>query len=819
MSAAKSSSSAASSFPRYARVALPLPLVQTFSYGVPRALDALAPGCRVKVRFGPRVLIGCVVQIEDAAPTLPPGTKILPILASLDPVPVLGEELLSLAEWIADYYVAPPGEGLRGFLPPDTGRAETVLYRRKPEAAGASLREGSLRARVLSALEKPMTSRALARAVGSRAVSGALRFLVDAGLVERVEKASGGGIPRIWAAAITDKGRQALESDVLKATTARVLTLLATATDAVPLKTIRSELGLKQGPFRTLTKRDYIRLVKQEALAQSPWSRLSSPEEEALTPTPDQRQVISQIERSMALRQFSVMVLYGVTGSGKTEIYLRAVEAALAAGRGSLLLVPEIALTPRLAGLLRQRFQSQVAILHSALGSGERRDEWWRIRRGEARVAVGARAAVLAPLERLGLIVVDEEQEGSYKQEETPRYNARDVAIKRAQAAGAVIVLGSATPSLESYTHAVEGRYRLARLPERIAGRPLASVRLIDMKEVVRQEGPETILSQPLREAIEARTSAGEQALVLLNRRGYATQLVCRECGLAANCNECSVALTLHQKGRLAVCHYCGLGRSTPTRCDMCSGEYLHQRGYGTERVEELLKATFPQIRVSRMDRDTMRRKGSYEGLLSRFAAGEIDLLVGTQMLAKGHDFPAVTLVGVLAADVGLGVPDFRAAERTFQLLTQVSGRAGRGSRAGEVLIQTFCPEHYALRHASAQDYQAFYEEEMSFRRALRYPPGIYIINLIVEGAEMSAATRQARRVAEELNRARLAGVEVLGPAFAARSKVAGRYRCQILLKVPRSRHREVRRRIHALMEDPELSKLLTVDVDPTTLH
>ena len=807
-----------SSFPRYARVALPLPLQQTFSYGVPRTLSHLAPGCRVKVRFGPRVLIGCVIQIEDQPPALPAGTRILPVLSSLDPEPVVAKELLALGEWIAEYYLAPPGEVLRAVLPPETGRAGSVHYRRTEKARQAKLKAGSLRERVLLALEKPMASRALSRAVGSPRVGAPLRFLVDEGYVERLEKNPSGGIPQVWAASITKEGRQALESETLKLTSSRVLTLLATATDPVPLRTIRSELGLKHDPCRALTKRGYIELMKQRAAPQSPWGRLNAVDEGPLTPTADQTRVISEIEQSMSLGQFSVMVLHGVTGSGKTEVYLRAVESALAAGRTALLLVPEIALTPRLAGLLQQRFQSKVAILHSGLGSGERRDEWWRIRNGEARVVVGARAAVLAPLEKIGLVVVDEEQEGSYKQEEAPRYNARDVAIKRAQDAGAVIVLGSATPSLESYTHALQGRYRLATLPERVGGRPLARVELIDMKDVVRAEGPETILSDPLRTAIENRLAAGEQALILLNRRGYATQLVCRECGLAANCSECSVALTLHERGSLAVCHYCGLGRATPKQCDMCRGEYLRRRGYGTAKVEELLKQVFPKIRASRMDRDTMRRKGSYESLLSRFAGGEIDLLVGTQMLAKGHDFPAVTLVGVLAADVGLGVPDFRAAERTFQLLTQVAGRAGRGKKAGEVLIQTFSPDHYALRHASAQDYKGFYEEEMAFRRALHYPPGIYIINIVLEAEVMAVATRRARRVAQALNRANLPGVDVLGPAFAARSKVAGRHRCQILLKVPRAQHREVRRRLRAMVQDPDLSKHVVVDVDPMTL-
>ena len=818
MSNASPTSSGDSSFPRYARVALPLPLQQTFSYGVPRALSHLAPGCRVKVRFGPRVLIGCVVQIEDRPPALPPGTKLLPLLAALDAEPVVAKELLALGEWIADYYLAPPGEVLRGVLPPETGRAGTVQYRRTEKAGEAKLKTGSLRERVLTALEKPLTSRALARKVGSSGVGAPLRFLVGEGYVERVEKSPSGGIPQIWVASITTEGRQALDSQSLRPTSSRILTLLATATDAVPLRTIRSELGLSQGPFRTLAKRGYVELSKQRALLQSPWGRLSAAAEEPLTPTADQTRVISEIEESMSRRQFSVTVLRGVTGSGKTEVYLRAVELALAGGRTALLLVPEIALTPRLASLLQQRFQSKVAILHSALGSGERRDEWWRIRNGEALVVVGARAAVLAPLRNIGVVIVDEEQEGSYKQEEAPRYNARDVAIKRAKDADAVIVLGSATPSLESYTHALKGRYRLATLPERIGGRPLARVELIDMKDIVRAEGPETILSEPLRTAIESRVSAGEQALILLNRRGYATQLFCRECGLAANCSECSVALTLHERGALAVCHYCGLGRSTPKQCDLCRGEYLRQRGYGTERLEELIKETFPKTRVSRMDRDTMRRKGSYESLLSRFAEREIDLLVGTQMLAKGHDFPAVTLVGVLAADVGLGVPDFRAAERTFQLLTQVAGRAGRGERAGEVLIQTFSPDHYALRHAAAQDYKGFYEEEIAFRRALRYPPSIYIINIVLEAEVMAGATKRARRVAQALHRANLPGVEVLGPAFAPRSKVAGRHRCQILVKLPRSQHREMRRHLRAMVQDPDLSKSMLVDVDPTTL-
>ena len=511
-------------------------------------------------------------------------------------------------------------------------------------------------------------------------------------------------------------------------------------------------------------------------------------------------------------------MLHGVTGSGKTEVYLRAAETVLEAGRSVLILVPEIALTPWLASLLHARFKDKVAILHSALGSGERRDEWWRIRQGDARVVVGARAAVLAPVQDLGLVVVDEEQEGSYKQEETPRYNARDVAIVRAKNADAVVVLGSATPSLESFTHAVDGRYRLLTLPERIASRPLAAVELIDMKHVIQEEGPDVILSEPLRDAIHARLRAGEQALVLLNRRGFAGQLICRQCGLALVCTDCSVAMTLHKGGSLAVCHYCGLGRPTPPKCDTCSGEYLRRVGYGTERLEGIVKELYPESRVARMDRDTMRRKGSYESLLSRFAAREIDILVGTQMLAKGHDFPAVTLVGVLGADNGLGAPDFRAAERTFQLMTQVAGRAGRGERPGEVLIQTFTPDHYSLQFAQAQDFGGFYESERKFRRALLYPPLVSLINIIIEGSSMSDATRDARRAASFLRQEPLDGVRVLGPAFAVRSKVAGRHRSQILIKLRRDRHGHVRHLIRALVNDETMGRVMAVDVDPMTL-
>jgi primosomal protein N' (replication factor Y) len=621
-------------------------------------------------------------------------------------------------------------------------------------------------------------------------------------------------------ARITDEGRRALSEEKLHPKTARVLTLLALATDSVPLHTIRNELGIaKGGPFRRLAQKGHIELTTDE-VRRTPWERLSSgvPPSAEHQLTVAQSRALAAVEAAIEGGAFHAAVLHGVTGSGKTEVYLRAADTVLRKGRGVLVLVPEIALTPRLAALLHRWFGATVAILHSALGSGERRDEWWRIRQGEARVVVGARAAVLAPVENLGLVVVDEEHESSYKQDETPRYNARDVAIVRARNDRAVVLLGSATPSLESYTHAVEGRYQLLTLPDRVSDRPLASVELVDMRRVVRDEGPDTVVSGPLRDAIEGRLRSGEQAMVLLNRRGYAGQLVCRQCGLALYCTDCSVAMTLHRQATLAVCHYCGLGRKTPAHCETCRGEYLKQTGYGTERVEELLRGLFPESRVARMDRDTMRRKGSHEALLARFQSREIDLLVGTQMVAKGHDFPAVTLVGVLAADSGLAAPDFRAAERTFQLLTQVAGRAGRGELRGDVLIQTFAPEHYSLQFAQAQDYAGFYEAERKFRSALRYPPLVSLVNLVVEGDSMPEATGRARSVASWLQKNAPEGVKVLGPAFAVRSKLAGRHRCQILIKVERRSHAHVRAAIRAILKDEALARSMTVDVDPITL-
>ena len=484
------------------------------------------------------------------------------------------------------------------------------------------------------------------------------------------------------------------------------------------------------------------------------------------------------------------------------------------------MLVPEIALTPAIAALFRQAFGDRVAIQHSGLSDGERHDQWQRIRRGDIDVVVGTRSAVFAPLADIGLIIVDEEHDGSYKQEESPRYNGRDVAIVRGQRTQALLVLGSATPSMESYHNAMSGRYERIVLERRVLDRPLAAVTVVDMREEYAAEGPDAVLSRALKDAVAARIERKEQALVLLNRRGFATAVFCRQCAGTLECPNCSVSLVVHGEGhaRRANCHYCNYSTRVPAACPHCAGPYLEQAGFGTERVEAEVKRACPSARVARLDRDAIRRKGALGSLLSRFRAGAIDVLVGTQMIAKGHDFPRVTLVGVVSADVGLGMADFRASERTFQLLTQVAGRAGRGDQPGEAIIQTLYPEHYSIQLACRQDYPAFYERELQFRRAMRYPPLVSIINTIVRSRTFAGAMDDAADLVQRLRaESDRAGFRVLGPAPAPLGRLRGEYRAQFLLKgVNRKAMREAL--MAAVAARPDLQRRVVVDVDPVSV-
>ena len=537
--------------------------------------------------------------------------------------------------------------------------------------------------------------------------------------------------------------------------------------------------------------------------------------------TGEQVQALEELGAAADAERFAVFLLQGVTGSGKTEVYLKLAERVLRQGKSVLVLVPEIALTPAVASTFRDAFGGRVAVQHSGLSDGERSDQCYRIRRGHVSVVVGTRSAVFTPLSRLGLVIVDEEHDTSFKQEETPRYNGRDVAVMRGKHEGALVVLGSATPSLESSQNALSGRYMRVLMERRVQDRPLASVSVVDMRQEYAEHGPDVILSGRLRNAIAARLSAGQQSLILLNRRGLATAVFCRQCGGTIECPNCSVSLIVHSEGRerhRARCHYCDYAMLVPKACPACKGPYLERRGFGTERVAAEIAAAWPDAKVSRLDRDTARRKGAGPEILRSMAAGSIDVLVGTQMIAKGHDFPRVTLVGVISADVGLGLADFRAAERTFQLLTQVAGRAGRGSEPGEAIVQTLYPDHYSVRHACRQDYAAFFADEINYRRTMRYPPLTALVNLVVKGADARAALGDAVTLAQHLrNAADAGGFRVLGPAPAPVAKLRGEYRAQIFLK---GSHRGNMRAavLAALAAEPEMRRRVAIDIDPVSV-
>jgi primosomal protein N' (replication factor Y) (superfamily II helicase) len=745
-----------------------VPGLDLLTYAVADGGRVPAVGARVVVPLGSRVVTGIALGEGRAAGIDPASIKA--IREVLDEQAFIPPEVIELARWTAEYYAAGPGETLLAVLPPKTrgGRADAHKTLRVAAITGAGLEvvgvAGELTAKQQAALEL---------------LAGMPAGLPTAELANR-------GFAADTVARLGRRGYVSLRTD-------RV--------DRNPFA--------DSGPTPSGTR------VGPE------WDQSGTGVETPRRLTGEQTEALGRLERLLVTRTFKVALLHGVTGSGKTEVYLRLARAAAAAHRGVLLLVPEIALTPAVAAIFRQTFGDRVAIQHSGLSDGERHDQWMRIRRGDIAVVVGTRSAVFAPLANVGLIIVDEEHDGSYKQEESPRYNGRDVAIVRGQRAGALVVLGSATPSLESYYHAVTGKYERIVLDRRVLDRPLAHVTVVDMREEFAAAGPDTILSRPLVDAVRARVDRHEQSLVLLNRRGFATAVFCRQCAGTMDCPNCSVSLVVHGDGaaRRARCHYCNYSTRVPNACPLCAGPYLEQSGFGTERVEAELNVICRGARIARLDRDSIRRKGALNQLLAKFHAGDIDILVGTQMIAKGHDFPRVTLVGVVSADVGLGLADFRAAERTFQLLTQVAGRAGRGDQPGEAIIQTLYPDHYSIQFACRQDYRAFFDRELQFRKAMRYPPFVSVINTVVRSRTFSAAIDDAGELAQRVReRGGTRGdIRVLGPAPAALGKLRGEYRAQLLIKgTNRKQMREALRA--AIAARPDLVRRTVVDVDPISI-
>ncbi len=803
--------------PRYCEVALPVPLRSTFTYAVPASLNGEPLlGRRVVVPFGRRAMTGVALAESDRPPDL---ARVKEIAEVMDSLPALPPRLIELGHWISRYYLAPVGEAFRAMLPPEIELRHDREYS-LTDSGRAYLRD---LASTTEITDQEQLELATLQMIDGSAPPGRRKRLNES-----------------IAEALVRLGHLTAR-EVLRRRKSRTQQIVAWRAGASELLTGEAEIRIREVLTATRGPLPLAHLLEQANASRAVAKRLEKAGllvtwEEPITPGEDpwdtdfappanvlnaeQKEALAEIWRWIVAGEFTAGLLHGVTGSGKTEVYLGAIEATLARGKTAIVLVPEIALTLWVGRLVRARFGDSVAVLHSGLPDIERAREWWRVRRGEARVVVGTRSAVFAPLENLGLIIVDEEQEASYKQEETPRYNGRDTAVYRARLEGAAVLLGSATPSLETYHNARAGKYRLLKLASRVENRPLAEVRIVDLREDFLRRHRIAPISDALLTAIKLRLEERTQAMVLINRRGYSWSMLCRSCGAMVQCQNCSIALTYHKSRQRLECHYCGYSLRPPKQCPQCRAEYMYFVGDGAERVDEYLRQQFPAARIGRLDRDTVRTKREYQQVLGAFAKGQLDVLVGTQMVAKGHDFERVTLVGVVAADLALGRPDFRAAERTFQLLTQVAGRAGRGQLPGEVLVETYYPEHYAVQFAARQDYVSFYDKEAHFRRILHYPPFTALATVLVRDRKVENAIRWSRALAACFAPYEKSGVKILGPAAAPLARLRRDYRFQFVLKSP---HRSaLGKALAGALEFCEANEIpetaVIVDVDPQNL-
>ena len=763
----------------YAQVALPIPLDRTFTYEVPHGWNVL-PGHRVLVRFRGKVRTGFVVEVSDSAPNV----EVSPILDIVDPEPVLPEDLLHLTRWVAEYYLCSWGEAIKAAVPSGLFRESHREVRPRvpdPEASARKLEtRAPLQAEIMRSLSRgPVMLSGLVRRLGRTGVFSSVMELARKGYVDVVQKLDG---PRLGTVRVRtvrlrvpreELDLRLAELEARAPRQAECLRVLWERGGEVRLSELEGRWRIGRDSVRRLQAKGLVDLVEEEVV-RDPFAEVRGEPPDGSPLTSHQEEALRVVQEALEGGFYRTVLLWGVTGSGKTRVYLEAIDRALKLGKGAIVLVPEISLTPQTVRRFKGWFDEQVAVLHSGLSEGERYDAWRMVREGMRRIVIGARSAVFAPVPDLGLIVVDEEHETTYKQYDTsPRYNARDVAVVRMKMSKGVAILGSATPSLESYYNALKGKFVLVRLPERIRGRPLPEVEVVDMRK---GRWPfSDLLLEKVRERLERR----EKVILLQNRRGYAAFVQCPDCGHVFRCPHCRVSLTYHAAGRNLVCHYCGFRKKVPSSCPNCGGVHLRPRGLGTERVEEALERSFPEAEVVRMDLDTTGRKGAHWRLLDRFWS-EGDVLLGTQMVAKGLDYPEVTLVGVVSADVSLSLPDFRAGERTFQLLTQVAGRTGRGDLPGEVVIQTYSPEERAIRFAVNHDFEGYAEEELRERKALGYPPFKRLLLIRFRGKEEAEVREVAEMYGEALKRD---GIEVLGPAEAPLGRLRGYFRWQVLLK------------------------------------
>lgn len=810
----------------YCNVALAVPLRTTFTYSVPEALRTqVQPGSRVLVPFRMKPKVGVVVELTSTAPE---GAKIREVQRVVDVVPALTPKLLELGQWIASYYLAPIGEVFRAMLPPVTeiSLKRQIVLTDSGKALAEKLKSGSALTDLDGGEVDFLTN--LLKEKGELALGPSRKIGITPEALQRLQRRGYLEIRQIMQGrkrkmqrVVAWKG-QLPAADKLPEKEERIRALLETERGPLPVPQL---LKLAQ------VSRALIERMLRDGLVES-WEEPIDPVEDpfdagytppAHTLNETQESAFNAIRARFELGEFGVQLLHGVTGSGKTEVYLRSVQDTLARGKTAIVLVPEIALTLWIGRQCRAWFGARfegVAVLHSALSDVERAQEWWRVRNGAARVVVGTRSAVFAPLENLGLVIVDEEQETSYKQEEMPRYHGRDVAIMRAKLENALALLGSATPSMETYHHARDGKYELLTMASRVENRNLAAVEVVDLRQDFLQTQKTNPISQALHAGIAECLSFGAQALVLINRRGYSWSVLCRSCGASVQCANCSISMTYHKNRNRLECHYCGSLQAVPQVCPKCGSKYIYFFGEGSEHLEERLRKEFPGARIARLDRDTARTKRQYQETLGAFASGALDILVGTQMLAKGHDFQRVTLVGVVSADSSLSLPDFRAAERTFQLLTQVAGRAGRGVLPGRVLIQTYFPEHYAVQDAVRQDYASFYERELHFRRMMMYPPFTSLANVIVRDTKLEDAIRWSRRLSEYFVSQDGKGARILGPASAPLARLKKEHRYQFLLKSPKkSVLTKILSGALAFCDANEIpGTAVLVDMDPLTL-
>lgn len=824
----------------YVDVAFPLNINKTFSYSIPEELaEGVQVGMRVLAPLGKAKRAGVVISLSDT----PAVEEVKDILDCIDEEPVLSDEILKLTEWMAEYYMASYGQALKCAIHGEMSVISKRIVTPKDfseeqieELAEHAPRQSELLEIVLES--GPSSIKSLKELFGESGLYSTLARLESKGFVEINSDIKKSVTPKTVRVAILNQPINETVSVIegfdkrsfkQKAILEFLVDKSKNGEKEIPISDIVRTVDSSQSPINSLKEKGLIRIEERE-LIRDPLNFNEVAKDEPIELNEDQSTAFEEIKRSVdrvghAASLPEVFLLRGVTGSGKTEVYMHAMEHVLERGKDVIMLVPEISLTPQTTNRLVRRFGDCVTVLHSKLSEGERYDAWRQIKKGEFDIVVGPRSAVFAPVQNLGLIVIDEEHETSYKQDRpAPRYHAREVAIKRAELAKCTVILGTATPSLESYYKAKQGEYKLLELPKRVDDIPMPPVDIIDMREELTRKGNRSIFSGKLRDSIKGRLAKKQQVILFLNRRGHSTYVFCRSCGYVEKCENCSVSLTYHFDTKSVVCHHCGHSHPAPRSCPKCYSPCIRYFGLGTQQVEEEVRKAFPKAKIMRMDTDSTSRKNSHREILEEFREQEVDILIGTQMIAKGLDFPNVTLVGVIIADTALHLPDFRSGERAFNLLTQVSGRSGRSKIGGEVIIQTYNPEHYSIQAAQTHDYSQFYEQEIEFRESLLYPPFTNAATILLQCVTEDSLVNAANALAAELKlhgEEKYPDVEIRGPVPAPLSKIRGKHRWHMLLRSRNPAH--IRELIQLSIETAPAyvtggNVEIIVDIDPMSV-